>query len=236
VAEDLARWLGADGARTLVDLVARTRVEDDGSLSSVVGGAILVYASTRLFSQLKRALNHMWDVQARAGDGLRGKAWKQLRKRGLALAMVVFVGLVIVAVVIAKAVLAQATQTLGDAGPLAWRAGESVVSLAATTLLFAMVFRVLPDARIAWRDAWRGALVTAVLFSVGATLIGLYLGHRAIAARYGAAGSIVMLLLWVHYSAQVFFFGAALTGELARRSGRPIEPDERGARVRVDEP
>jgi membrane protein len=235
VMSDLARWLGDDGARTLFGLLDRAAEHNAGS-ASVFGVVVLVYASTRLFSQLKRALNQMWDVQARSSSGFRGAVGKQARKRGLAVLMVLFVGAVIVAVVVAKAVLAAATAPLGDAGArLAWRVGEPLVSLGATTLLFGAIFKALPDAHIAWRDAWRGAFATAALFSVGATVIGLYLGRKALDAMYGPAGSVVMLLLWVHYSAQVFFFGAALTGELARRSGRPIEPDEHGMRVRVDE-
>jgi membrane protein len=234
VRDDLARWVGEDGAATIFALLDRAVVRD--ASAGVVGAVLLAYGATRLFSQLKRALNQMWGVQARSGGGFRGTAWKQLRKRALSLAMVLFVGGVVVAVVMAKAVLAAATQRLGDAGArVAWRLGETLLSLAATTLLFGAIFKALPDARIAWRDAWRGALVTATLFSAGAALIGLYLGGKAFDAMYGAAGSLVMLLLWVHYSAQVFFFGAAVTGELARRSGRTIAPDENGVRVRTEE-
>ena len=229
---DLGRWIGDDGTRTIS--VCSTALRRTRGSVSLLGVVVFVYASTRLFSQLKRALNHMWDVQARSGQGLGGKVWKQVRKRGLALLMVLFVGVIIVAVVLAKTILSRAAEALGDeAALLAWRIGEAMVSLAATTLLFAMVFKVLPDARIAWRDAWRGALVTAVLFSIGTMIIAWYLGRKALDAQYGPAGSIVMLP-WVHYSAQVFF-GAAATGELARRDGRAIEPDERGVRVRVED-
>jgi membrane protein len=110
-----------------------------------------------------------------------------------------------------------------------------VISLATTTLMFAMLFKVLPDARLHWRDAWRGALVTSVLFSIGTTIIGLYLGHKTLDVLYGPGGSLVLLLLWVHYSAQVFFLGAAVTGELAKRRGHAIEPDERGMRIVIEE-
>jgi len=236
VLKDLARWIGASGARTLGILLEHAREDRGAGWASLLSGAVLVYASTRLFSQLKRALNHMWDVQARSGAGLRGKAWKQIRKRALAFALVLFVGVIIVGVVVAKTLLVSATAAFGGAAAgLPWQVFETAVSLAATTLLFAVVFKVLPDARMAWRDAWQGALVTAGLFSVGALLIGLYLGHKALDSMYGPAGSVVMLLLWVHYSAQVFFLGAALTGELARRRGRPIAPDEYGIQVRVDD-
>jgi membrane protein len=238
VTHDLATWIGDEGAATLSLLIDHTRASDASGWASLTSLLVLMYASTRLFSQLKRALNHMWDVQARSGEGLEGKAWKQLRKRAVAFVMVLFVGIVIIGVVVLKTLLASATHALGGAeARAAWQCGEALVSLGATALLFAMVFKVMPDARIAWRDAWLGALATAALFSIGAALIGIYLGHKELAANamYGPAASIVMLLLWVHYSAQVFFLGAALTGELARRSGRAIEPDEYGLRVRTDE-
>jgi membrane protein len=232
---ELSRWVGADGAETVRSLLDRVN-EERSHAASVASGAVLVYGSTRLFSQLKRALNVMWDIQARSGEGLRGKVWKQLRKRAIAFLMVLGVGVVVVGVVVAETVLSTAAGALGsESAQVVWRAGEMLLSLACTTLLFGATFKVLPDAEIAWRDAWRGALVTGVLFSVGAYLIGLYLGHKALSAMYGAAGSVVMLLLWVSYSAQVFFLGAAWTGELARASGRPIEPNERGVKVRVEE-
>ena len=190
----------------------------------------------RLFSQMKRALNHMWDVHSRSGKGIKGKAWKQIRKRGLALLMVIFLGVVIVAVVIVKTILAAATHDLGDeTSRLVFRFGEWVTSIATTTIMFAAIFKLLPDARLKWHDAWRGALVTSILFSLGTSLIGLYLGHKALDVLYGPGGSLVMLLLWVHYSAQVFFFGAAVTGELARRRGHPIEPDEYGVHILIEE-
>ncbi len=235
VMHDLARWIGDDGARTIFSLLERASERSHNGIASVIGGIVLVYASTRLFSQMKRALNHMWDVHARSGRGLRGKAWKQLRKRGLALAMVVLVGVLIVAAVIVKTILAASASEFGDtaAHALLW-IGDVLVSLATTTLMFAALFRVLPDARIAWHDAWRGAFVTALLFSIGTTIIGLYLGHKTLDVLYGPGGSIVMLLLWVHYSAQVFFFGAAVTGELARRRGHAIEPDDYGVRIVIE--
>jgi membrane protein len=237
VTHDLTRYIGEDGARTLALLLDRTEARRaDAGWASILSGLVLVYASTRLFSQLKRALNHMWDVQARSAKGLGGKAWKQLRKRALAFAMVLVVGIVILAVVLVKTLVLGASVALGiGEARAAWEALEAVLSLATTAVLFALIFKVMPDARIAWRDALVGGLLTALLFSAGAIVIGLYLGHKALGALYGAAGSIVMLLLWVHYSAQVFFLGAALTGELARAKGRAIEPDEHGLPIKIGE-
>jgi membrane protein len=237
LSRELAQWIGDDGAATLTLLIDGARRSHARGWASVTSLLVLAYASTRLFSQLKRALNHMWDVQARSAKGVRGKAWKQLRKRGLAFGMVLFVGAMMIGIVVLKALLASATARFGGGeAPLALRVSEALISLGATALLFALIFKVMPDATIAWRDAGLGALVTSALFSIGTVLIGLYLGHKSrdADAIYGPAGAVVMLLLWVHYSAQVFFLGAALTGELARRSGREIRPDEHGVRIRVD--
>jgi membrane protein len=236
VMRDFGRWIGEDGAQTIFSLLERASTRERSGIASVIGGIVLVYASTRLFSQMKRALNHMWDVHARSGKGLGGKVWKQLRKRAFALLIVLFVGVLIIAAVAVKTMLAAATGELpgGAARTLYWL-GEWVVSLGTTTLMFAAIFKVLPDVRLQWHDALRGALVTAVLFSIGTTIIGLYLGHKALDVLYGPGGSVVMLLLFVHYSAQVFFFGAAVTGELARRRGHAIEPNEYGVRIVIED-
>jgi membrane protein len=233
VLRDLGRWIGEEGAQTIFSLLDRASSRDRTGIASVIGGIVLVYASTRLFSQMKRALNHMWDVHARSGKGVRGKVWKQLRKRLFALVIVLFVGVLIIAAVAVKTMMAAALDEV-NLGTLYW-IGEWVVSLCTTTLMFAAIFKVLPDACLTWHDALRGALVTSVLFSIGTTLIALYLGHKALDMLYGPGGSVVLLLLFVHYSAQVFFFGAALTGELAKRRGHPIEPNEYGVRITIEE-
>jgi membrane protein len=232
VMRELGRWVGDDGAHAIFSLIDRIGASDSSGIARVAGAIFLVYASTRLFSQMKTALDHMWDVHPRSGKGWRAKGSRQLRKRGFALLLVVFVGVQIIAVVAIKTVLARSTSRFDDViAHAAFRAGEIAISLATTTLTFAALFKVLPDVKLAWRDAWRGALVTAVLFSLGASVVGIYLGHKGLDASYGPAASIILVLLWVHYSAQVFFFGAAVTGELARRRGFPIEPDEHGVRI-----
>lgn len=237
VMQDLARWIGEDGATTIFALLDRASSAQRSGFAHLLGLIVLVYASTRLFSQMKRALDQMWEISPKSGRGLKGKGSLQLKRRGLSLLLVVFVGALIIGVVIVKTILAASTHILDDTlGHAILRAGEMVISLVTTTLMFAALFKVLPDAKLAWRDAWRGALVTSVLFSVGATLIGLYLGHKALGVAYGPGESIVLLLLWVHYSAQVFFFGAAVTGELARRRGHPIEPNEHGVRIVISDP
>lgn len=236
VFEDLSRWVGREGAETIFALLDRAGSSTRSGLASVIGGIVLAYASTRLFSQMKRALNQMWNVHARSGRGFKAKVVSQVRKRGLSLLLVLLVGLVIIAVVIVKTITAAAAHEFFDdrAARFLFRASEMLITLVTTTAMIAALFKWLPDAKLQWRDALRGALVTAILFAIGTTLISLYIGHKTLDVLYGPGGSLVVVLLWVYYSAQVFFFGAAVTGELARRRGAPIQPDQYGVRIVID--
>ncbi len=230
----LGAWFGPSGAaavgRWLDDVGGHTA----GPLAGAAGILILVYASTRLFTQVQRALNHLWDVQARPARDLKGRLAGQIKKRLLSFVVVMFCAVLLAASVVVRAALVRAADAVGagDRPELALldHAGTFVVA----TLLFAVVFKLLPDVRIHGRDALAGASVTAALFVPGRALLGLYLGHKDVAAAFGAAGALVMVLLWVHYSAQIFFFGAAFTAAWARRRGRAIAPSENALRVRVD--
>lgn len=228
---DLSRWVGEDGGRTIATLLRRPDV--GFRIASVPSIVLAVYASTRLFGALVYAIHQMWGVRARSGGGLKGMAQKQLRKRALSFAMVILVGVVLVALVIAKTTFAAMTKHLH------WSHGAEVLeilgSLVITILVFAALFRVLPDVVIATRDLIVGATVTALLFSLGANLIAVYVGRKAIGSTFGAAGSVVLLLLWVHYSAQIFFLGVSFTAVWARSRGRPIAPNDHTTRVISDE-
>ncbi len=231
---DMTRWIGADGARTLASLLDRVQHSRSGPLSTVFGGALLIYAATRLFSALEFALHQMWEVHAKSGVGFRGKALRQLRKRSLAFVLVVLIGIILVALVVEKSVLAAASHLFDDRVPGIVHVGEGLASFVITTGLFAAIFRVLPEVRMRSRDLLFGALVTSLLFTLGTSLVGLYIAHKGTSSTFGAAGSIVVLLLWVHYSAQIFFLGVAFTSVWAKRKGHPIEPTERAVRVRVE--
>lgn len=236
---DLARWIGEDGARTIAAMLARAERSDRGSLSSVLSGALLLYAATQLFGALQFSLHQIWGVQTRSFDGIRAKAMGQLRKRSLQFLMVLLVGAVIVGLVVVKATLAAASDVIGGrlAISSAWHVLEVVASFAITTALFAAIFRLLPEVVMDARDVLLGALVTSFMFTAGTTAVGVWLGRKGIESTWGAAASIVMLLLWVHYSAQIFFFGAAFTEARARRRGRPIAPNEHSVPlVAADEP
>jgi membrane protein len=231
----LASWLGRDGARTVASVLNGVQTQASGLGARAVETVAVVYGSTRLFTQTQRALNHLWDVTARPASTLRGRMFKLVRKRALAFAMVLLCGLALMFSVLLRATLVAATEVVGAHLPHHWHLWDRVVSFVVVTVLFAAVFKWLPDVKIAWRDAAAGALATSVLFELGKVLIARYLAHKATGSAFGVASSVVLLLFWVHYSAQIFFLGAAYTAVRARRAGRPLAPTEDAMRISVEE-
>jgi membrane protein len=198
-----------------------TRAFDHGrsALSVAVGIVTLLIGATTVFAQLQAALNQIWNVESAPTHSA---MWSLLRSRLLSLALVLVLGLLLLAsfaVSTALAALHTYLASTGAAGGGLWRVVEFIVSTAAIAILIAATFKVLPDVRIAWVDVWFGAVVTSLLFGVGKFLIGLYLGYASIASSYGAAGSVVLFLLWVYYSALIVLFGAQLTQGYARHRG-----------------
>ena len=222
--DDIAHWVGDAGATTIGSMLSLAERGGAEKSASVVGTVVLLYASTRLFSQLTRALNVMWAVERPKAQGFKAKAFLEARKRGAAFLLIGVVGLLLTVLVLAKLALSAAENTLDPSlsAAILWRSVESLTSFIVCAVLFGLVFYVLPNARLAWRDLVVGALVTAALFSVGAILISMYVARKGAGSVYGAATSLVLLLLWVHYSAQVFFLGAAFTAVHAEARGRPI--------------
>jgi membrane protein len=222
--ENVAHWMGTSGSETIANMLEAADRSGAGESAGIIGTLVFLYASTRLFSALTRALNMMWDVKKPAAHDFRAKAFREARKRGAAFLMIGGVGLLLTLMVLAKIALATAQNALDPssaAGPL-WPLFESLFSYLTCAALFAAVFYVLPNARLATRDLVLGAAVTAAMFSFGAILISMYVARKGSHSVYGAATSVVLLLLWVHYSAQVFFLGAAFTATHARVQGRPI--------------
>lgn len=231
IAEELALWLGPGGAQAIGEILDRLDESGRGPLAGVLSAAVLTWASMRLFSQLRYSLNHLWGVRELSGRGFSTRALRQARRRASALLMVTLVVLTIALTVLGKALLSAAAQRLGADLSTRWHVVEFAVSFFVLTLLSTAVFKVLPAVRIGWRDALTGAVVTALLFSVGATAIGWYLGWKGTSSAYGAAGSLVAVLLWIYYSAQAFFLGAAFTRTYAERHGGGLELVEGAVRI-----
>lgn len=208
---------GPQLASTLQALIAGMQGRSSGL---VVGLLTLLLTASGVFLQLRASLNQLWGVRPDADTGVRGT----MRSRVLAFVMVFGIGLLLLASLVLNAVVTGLRAELERLLPRAlsgWTLPvlQIATSLVVFALLFAMVFKVLPDVTVAWRDVWVGGLLTSALFVLGQFLIALYLGHSGLASTYGAAGSLILLLVWFYYSGQIFFFGAEFTKVYARRYG-----------------
>lgn len=228
----LQEAIGADAAEAVRVAVEGTQINRGGILPTLISiGAMLVGATT-VFAQLQRSLNNIWGVMPRPS---RNTLFLLLKSRMMSLTIVLSIGFVLLVSlllsVILRAVMNFASDWLPMPGFIAVGL-ETLVSLAVITLLFATIFRVLPDVRLTWRDVRLGAFITALLFSLGRFLIAFYLANTATASTYGAAGSLVLLLLWVYYSSMILLFGAAFTRAHAEARGRVIRPQATAVCVR----
>lgn len=197
--------------------------QSSGLIATIVGLVTLVFGATGVFAQLQDALNTVWQVKPGPGRGIMGAVTDRL----WSFVMVLGVGLLLlVSLAISAALPALGSVTdLLPGSEIWWQVLNFVISFGILTLLFGMIFKVLPDVEIAWSDVWVGAAITALLFTIGKLLIGLYLGRSSVSSTYGAAGSLVILLLWIYYSAQVLLLGAEFTQVYAARYGSRIRSD-----------
>jgi len=217
----LAGLLGETGAQGVKSVLAATQTSGSGLVATVVSFATLAIGATTVFAELRDDLDRVWKCRAGRKTGFRTMA----RARLLSFGMVIAIGFLLLVSLVASAALSYVGDMIGG-GAAVMRVSELVVSLAVTTGLFALIFKMLPTAHIAWRDVWLGSFVTAVLFWIGKYLIGLYIGRSVVASSYGAAGTLVVAILWVYYSAQVFFYGAEFTRAYAHRRGSRAAPPD----------
>lgn len=221
---ELAGALGPQTAATVEEMIKGAGQANHGKVMAYVGFAVLLVSASGVFAQLKDALNTVWNITPAGKSGV----VSFLKDRVLSLAMVMSIGFLLLVSLVLSATIAAAHHWIAVAMPIpefAWRALNSTVSLAVITLLFAMIFKFLPDAAIRWRDVWTGAFLTSCLFSVGKFLLALYLGRPETASTYGAAGAVVLILMWVYYSSGILLFGAEFTQAYAKAKGRTIGGD-----------
>jgi membrane protein len=213
VVHQLDHLIGREGAHAVQTLLDGASQRRAGLVATAIGGIAFIVAATGAFLELQAALNTIWRVKPRAGAHFKAFALDRLRSFGL----VVAIGFLLMVSLTVTAALAAFSAWLSrhDASglPLAWSGVSLLITVVGTTLLFALLYRVLPDVALCWRDVMVGAFVTAVLFTIGQELIGLYLGQSTVASSYGAAGSVMILLLWVYYSCQILLLGAEFTRE-----------------------
>jgi membrane protein len=207
---ELATLIGPDGAHAVQGLVAAARKPQSGVLAMVIGTALLIGGASTVFGELQNALDRIWRAPAR--EKAKGW-WTLLRTRVLSFGMILGIAFLLMV----SLVLSAAISALGRWWGL--HLIDIAVSFALTTLLFAMIYKIMPRVRIAWRDVWVGAAVTAALFAIGKWAIGLYIGKSSVASAFGAAGSLVVVMVWVYYSAQIFLLGAEFTRAYAAQHG-----------------
>ncbi len=219
VLAQLGGIMGAEGAVAVEAMLKVAREPAKGVLATVIGVVALLIGATAIFAELQSALDRIWRVPApKYESGI----WYLLRTRLLSFGLVLGLGFLLMVSLVVSAALAALGQWWGS-----WIQGWGVllevlnfaVALIIFTVLFAMIYKIMPRARISWRDVWTGAAVTALLFTTGKVLVGLYLGQSALASGFGAAGSLVVLVAWVYYSAQIFLLGAEYTWVFANRVG-----------------
>lgn len=230
VQEQASGTLGEDAAAFISQMVSGA-MDAGGSFWAIAAGiGVLLVAATGAFAQLSLALNRMWDIRAEPKRG-----WLLLlKKRVMAFGFVLIVGALIIATLVATAILSRLGSLVDGITPatetLVWVLGEAV-TVAAMTLLFALIFRYLPDAEIGWREVWLGAFVTAVLFEIGKLVFGFYVSVASVGSGFGAASSLIVILIWVWFASQLIFFGAEFTQVHARRHGKHIEPEAHAVRI-----
>jgi len=209
--------VGPEAGQPVRSLIAYTSENKSaGVISTVIGGVTSLLWTTAVFAHLQTSMNRVWGVRAKPGYG----TWFLLRKRLLSLAMVAGIGLLL----LASVALTTALTVIFPGRFNIWVVPNVIVPLLLFTLLFAAIFKFLPDLRIAWRDVRIGGFLTAILFGIGKLIVGKYLAYRGISSAYGAAGSLVVFLLWVYYVSLLVLFGAVLTRAYALHSGSPIVP------------
>jgi membrane protein len=230
IAHQLAGVLGVKGALAVQAILANAKTPSSGVLGTVVGLALALFGASGVFGELQGTLNTIWDVDSRPGRGVRGFVHDRFFSFTLVLG-VAFLLLVSLVVSAGLAAMGAYLSHLLPGGAVVWQALNFLISLGVTTLLFAAIYKVVPDVTIRWHDVWAGSAATAVLFSLGKFAIGLYVGRSTVASPFGAAGSVVALVVWVYYSAQILFFGAELTQVYARRHGARIMPTKNAVLV-----
>lgn len=214
----LQSLIGKDGAQTVQDLIVKSSHPNSGIVATIVGVATLLWGASNVFTNLKEALNTIWNVKPAPGRGV----WGFLQDRVLSFAMILGIGFLLLVSLVISALLAAVSYWLNGLlhVPVGiWQVVDFGISFGVVTLLFALIYKLLPDVDLAWNDVWIGAAITSVLFTIGKSLIGIYLGSSGIASTYGAAGSFVIILLWINYSAQILFLGAEFTQVWANRYG-----------------
>lgn len=231
IADQISETVGPRVASAIQDMLKHTSEAGSSQLATIVSVVLLITSATAVFSQLQQSLNAVWGVQAKPDRSW----WATIQDRLWSFVVMLGVGFLLLISLILSTVLSAFTKFLNPnllPGSLfLWQISQMLISLGFITVLFAMIYKLLPDVKIGWRDVWVGAAATAVLFIIGEHLIAFYLAQSSWISAYGAAGSLVVVLLWVFYSSQIFLLGAEFTQVYASNYGRPLVAEDRAEPV-----
>jgi len=234
ITQQMSYFLDPSAVEVVQSIAQKASQPGKSTAATIIGIALALFGASGVFGQLQDALNTIWGVKAKPGRGI----WGFLRNRFLSFAMVggiCFLLLVSLAIEALLKGFSHYVQSLLPGGMVIALAVYLVFDFTVVVLLFAMIFKFLPDVKIQWRDVWIGAVLTTILFGIGKWLLGFYLGSGAAGSAYGAASSLITLLLWVYYSSQILLFGAEFTQVYAARTGRAFKPTEYAVRVEMKE-
>lgn len=226
ISEQIGSMLGEDTGKTVETMIANAQEQKSNIFMKIVGIATLLFGATTVFYHLQRSLNFIWDVEQNPDSNIK----RLLIDRALSLGLIAVIGFLLLISLVASALITSLSDWIKSNFPdYIMYVAEGInllLSLGIATLLFAIMFKVLPDVEITWSMVWKGAFVTAILFVIGKFLLGLYFGMASPGSTYGAAGSIILILLWVNYTCLILFFGAEFTQVYARRKGQRLLPSE----------
>ena len=232
--QQMSYFLDPSAMGVIQDIAQKASQPGKSTLASIIGIALALFGASGVFGQLQDALNTIWGVKAKPSRGV----WGFLRNRFLSFAMVAGICFLLLVSLTIEALLkgfSQYLQSVLSGGIVIALAVYVIFDFAVVVVLFAMIFKFLPDVKVQWRDVWLGAVMTAILFGIGKWLLGFYLGSGVAGSAYGAASSLITLLLWVYYSSQILLFGAEFTQVYAQLAGRAIKPSEYAVRVETRE-
>ncbi|MGB3650431.1 MAG: YihY/virulence factor BrkB family protein [Rivularia sp. (in: cyanobacteria)] len=230
IVKQIQGLVGKAGAEVIQTALQNAQKPDTRNFASIISIGVLLFGASNVFAQIQDALNTIWEVEPKPGRSF----LLTLRKRFVSFAMVAGVGFLLLVSLIANTVLEAMLKYFNNLLPgfdWLWQVGNFAISFAVITLLFAFIYKFIPDAKIAWNDVWIGSAMTSLLFVIGKYLLGLYLGNSSFGSAYGAAGSLIVLLAWINYAAQIIFFGAEFTQVYASKYGSHIVPDENARKV-----
>ena len=234
VMREIASSVGPQAADAARSLANAARHENTGVVASVIGFLTLVFGASGVFAALQDAMDAIWHVAPRPDAG-----WAIfIKRRFLSLAMVAGVGFLLIVSFMASTMFAVVQHWVADTLPMAWLPTlllDTLLAVGMLTLSFGAMYKVLPDAKLNWRDVWLGAVVTALLFHIGKLALGVYFANSHIESGYGAAGSLALILIWVYYAAQIFFLGAEFVRAHVQSSGREVKPARHAMAVKTIE-